>query len=117
MVSGFMDNVKNDRYYLDKILGDLKFVIDHTKDKTEDDLVRDEVLLDSIMFRIIQVSEASGKLSQDFKLRFDKVPWIALKGMRNKIVHDYGAVNITIVYDTVKNGIPFMYDLLLSLQS
>ena len=30
--------------------------------------------------------------------------------MRNRIVHDYGVVNMTIVYDTVKRGIPEMYE-------
>lgn len=28
-----MDNTKNNQYYLDKILTDLKFVIDHTQAK------------------------------------------------------------------------------------
>lgn len=38
-----MDNVKDDRYYLEKIISDLKFVIDHTQgmmpeEMTENDL-------------------------------------------------------------------------------
>jgi len=34
---------------------------------------------------------------------------MAIKGMRNKIVHNYGVVNMSIVYDTVTRGIPEMY--------
>lgn len=30
MVSRFMDNVKDNRYYIEKILADLQFVMKHT---------------------------------------------------------------------------------------
>lgn len=32
--------------------------------------------------------------------------------MRNRIVHDYGAVDLTIIYDTVSKDIPKMHELL-----
>lgn len=107
-----MDNVKNDIYYLDKIKGDLAFVIEHTSGKSQSDIERDPILIDSIMFRIIQIAENATKLTDSFKSSHSNVPWIAIKGMRNKIVHNYGVVNMTIVYDTVTNGIPEMYELL-----
>lgn len=30
-----MDNIKNDNYYLEKIITDLEFIIYHTKNKTK----------------------------------------------------------------------------------
>ena len=54
-----MDNVKNDKYYVDKIKADLKFVIEHTAGKTKAEIEKDELLIDSIMFRIIQISETT----------------------------------------------------------
>ena len=104
-----MDNKKNDSYYLDKILTDLKFLIDHTLDKTKEEIVNNEVLVDSIMFRLIQISENSDKLTDSFKKINSKLPWREIKGMRNKIVHDYGIVDMTIIYDTVSKDIPEMY--------
>ncbi|MBO4284433.1 MAG: DUF86 domain-containing protein [Clostridia bacterium] len=105
-----MDNKKDDRFYLDKIISDLKFVIDHTKGKTKAEIESNELLLDSIMFRIIQISENNGKLSDQFKMDHANVPWIAIKGMRNRIVHDYGYVDLSVVYDTVIRGIPETYE-------
>ena len=110
-----MDNVKDDLYYLEKIRTDLKFVIDHTKGKTKDEIEADELLIDSIMFRIIQISENNGKLTDEFKAKHSDVPWVAVKGMRNRIVHNYGHVDLTIVYDTVINGMPEMYERLSSI--
>lgn len=107
-----MDNIKNDSYYLDKIRCDLAFVIEHTSNKSQSDIESDPILIDSIMFRIIQIAENATKLTDAFKQSHSNVPWIAIKGMRNKIVHNYGIVNMSVVYDTVKNGIPEMYKLL-----
>ena len=107
-----MDNIKDDCYYLDKIKSDPKFIIDHTSGLTKDEISQNELLIDSIMFRIIQIAENNGKLSDSFKLCHGNIPWTAIKGMRNRIVHNYGYVDLSIVYDTVIHGIPEMYLLL-----
>ena len=110
-----MDNVKNDKYYLEKIISDLGFIIEHTKGKTKDEIENNDLLVDSIMFRIIQIAENS-RLSEEFKKKYSEMPWVAIKGMRNKIVHDYGVVNMVIVYDTVTRWIPEMYEKLMRIQ-
>lgn len=104
-----MDNIKNDSYYIQKILSDLEFMIEHTKGLSKEEIQADDVLLDSIMFRIIQVAENSDRLSEKFKDIHDDLPWKDIKGMRNRIVHDYGVVDISIVCDTVLVSVPELY--------
>ena len=58
-----MDNIKDETYYLNKIFTDIIFMLEHTNDKTMDEIEKDALLLDSIMFRFIQISENSDKLS------------------------------------------------------
>ena len=101
-----MDKIKDDHYYATKIRDDFQFIIDQTKALTKQEIVQNEILLDSIMFRLIQVSENSLKLSAKFKTDFKVIPWSALKGLRNRIVHDYGNVDYRVIYDTVKDEIP-----------
>lgn len=101
-----MDNKKDNRYYVNKIITDLSFVIEHTADITKEELEENEILADSVMFRLIQVSENSDKLTEDFKTYHGTIPWRAMKGMRNRIVHEYGNVDLGMVYDTVKRDIP-----------
>ena len=62
-----MDNIKNDHYYLEKIKADISFVVMHMKDVDLKELNENEVLLDSMMFRMIQISENAKKLSQEYK--------------------------------------------------
>ena len=58
-----MDNVKDDRYFLEKITSDLKFVIDHTQGMPQEEMTENDLLIDSVMFRIVQVAENGAKLS------------------------------------------------------
>lgn len=102
----YMDNVKNDKYYVDKIIEDLRFIIKHMDRVDLEELNKNEVLLDSMLFRLIQISENAKRLSDEFKGDNSIVPWTAIYGLRNRIVHDYGNVELSIVYDTLINDIP-----------
>lgn len=110
-----MDNRKDDAYYIKKMATDLEFILKHTADISIEELTSNEVLLDSVMFRLIQISENSLKLSEDFRKRYSEVPWKAIKGLRNRIVHEYGEVDLTVIYDTVKSDVPSLHKLLISL--
>lgn len=101
-----MDNIKNDDYYIKKLLKDINFIIEKTNGITLEELEINEVLCDSVLFRLIQISENSSKLTIAFKILHNDIPWQAIKGMRNRIVHDYGEVEFTIVYQTITEDIP-----------
>lgn len=58
------------------------------------------------MFRLIQISENSDRLSENFKLNNNDISWREIKGMRNKIVHDYGTVDLTIISNVLTFDVP-----------
>ena len=101
-----MDNTKNDNYYLGKIKTDIEFIIVHMKDVDLQELNDNEVLLDSMLFRMIQISENAKRLSEKYKEENTNLPWNELTGLRNRIVHDYGNVDLNIVFETLKYDIP-----------
>ena len=101
-----MDNTKNDNSYLDKIKTDIEFIIVHMKDVDLQELNDNEVLLDSMLFRMIQISENAKRLSEKYKEENTNLPWNELTGLRNRIVHDYGNVDLNIVFETLKYDIP-----------
>lgn len=107
-----MDNIKDDRYYVSQLINDVEFILKHTKGISIMQFSEDELLQDSMMFRLIQISENVLKLSDGFKKTHAHIPWFAIKGLRNRIVHDYGNVDLTIVYDTLIDDIPNIYRLL-----
>ena len=102
----YMDNTKNDNYFLGKIRTDIEFIIVHMKDVDLQELNDNEVLLDSMLFRMIQISENAKRLSEKYKKENSNLPWNELTGLRNRIVHDYGNVDLNIVFETLKYDIP-----------
>lgn len=107
-----MDNVKDDHYYIQKIRQDLEFMVIHMRNIDLEELNANEILLDSMLFRMIQISENAKRLSDEYKkIHFD-IPWNALYGMRNRIVHDYGSVDLNVVYETLKNDIPELLEMM-----
>ena len=54
-----MDNKKDDGYYLSKILDDLHFLIEHANGKSYGEVESDPVLIDCIMFRLVQIAKNS----------------------------------------------------------
>ena len=81
-------------------------------DVDQEELGENEILLDSMMFRLIQISENARKLSDEYKLKHAGIPWTAIYGLRNRIVHDYGHVDLGIIYTTLKTDIPELSELL-----
>ncbi len=77
-----MDNTKNDQYYLDKIKADIAFIVAHMKDVDTQELNDNEIMLDSMLFRMIRISGNAKKLSGEFRERADELPWNELIGLR-----------------------------------
>ncbi len=101
-----MDNTKTDRYYVESIIADLKLIVNNTRGITKEDLEKNIILCDSVLFRLIQISENTSRLSDDFKSLYADIPWQPIKGLRNRIVHNYGDVDLEVIYDTVTKDIP-----------
>ena len=77
-----MDNTKDDKYYIQRIKKDLEFIVVHMQNVDIEELNKNEVLLDSMLFRMIQVSENAKKLSDEIKektVMFRGEHWLVLE--------------------------------------
>ena len=100
-----MDNKKNDKYYVEKILENVNFIIKYTKNISYEEYINDELLIDASMFRLIQIAENIKGLSEDYKKTHASIPCGLIWGFRNGIVHDYGKTDYSIVYEIISDDI------------
>ncbi len=54
----------------------------------------------------VQIGESAGKLSDKFKLRGPDIPWHAVIGLRNYLVHGYAMSDASIVWRTIEDNLP-----------
>ena len=49
---------------------------------------------------ILQIGELVNHLSENYKHRNDGVPWRKIRGMRNYVAHEYGSIDLDVVWYT-----------------
>ena len=100
--------IKNDRYYLDKILQTLAY---NAYNRQKNPVKSKE----TNTYRFGYVPSYSNcrkqrKANERIQRGKSRNPWRAIKGMRNTIVHNYGIVDLSVIYDTVTKSIPEFYN-------
>ncbi len=66
----------------------------------------DEKTVAAVSHAIAQIGEITRRLSTATKAAHADVPWAAIAGMRNRIVHDYGHLDRDVLAETVRRDIP-----------
>jgi uncharacterized protein with HEPN domain len=55
---------------------------------------------------IIQIGELATVLSEDFRQKYNGVPWRVIRGMRNVFAHDYHHLDVEETWKTIETDIP-----------
>lgn len=64
---------------------------------------KEKVLSDFVMVRLNQISENSERLTEAFKDQHSEIRWHTIRGLHNRMVHEYGNVDLKVIYNTVKD--------------
>jgi uncharacterized protein with HEPN domain len=65
---------------------------------------------DAVLRRFEVIGEAASRLSPAAQGLFPGVPFRAMRGMRNIISHDYGEVDLELVWQTAEADLPTLID-------
>ena len=87
--------------------GILKYIVSHClriEEKvnriTKDDFDSNLDIKEIVCFNIFQIGELAKTLPNSFLERYNQVPWKKAMGMRNRIGHGYGTIDIDRVWKT-----------------
>ncbi|MFN0301044.1 MAG: DUF86 domain-containing protein [Burkholderiales bacterium] len=74
--------------------------------RSRGDLDTDEMLLFALVRAIEILGEAASKVSAEARVLTPDVPWSAVVGMRNRLVHAYFDINRDTLWSTVSQALP-----------
>lgn len=97
---------KDNQYYLSKTLEEIDTILEYSRNLTILQLQQQPIVLDAIIFRMVQMSEHMDKISDDYKALHSEIEWLDIKGFRNRLVHDYGGVDLHFVYSAITEDMP-----------
>lgn len=96
---------RDDAYMLDMLLAARK-VHSYTRNVNWGRFRDDDLLQNAVMRQIQIIGEAARKISRQYKDAHSEIPWQAIIGMRNRLVHEYFDIIPERVWDVVENNIP-----------
>ena len=68
--------------------------------------VQNDMIVEACAFNFGQLGELSHRLTDEFQSDTPNIPWKAIYGMRNKIIHDYDGVNLKVIWETITEDLP-----------
>jgi uncharacterized protein with HEPN domain len=75
------------------------------------------LIQDAVIRNLQTMAESSQRLSESTKAIASDVPWRAISGFRNIIVHDYLGVDLDMVWQVVSSELPLLQAALLKINA
>ena len=95
-----------DRNINQKIIGDIDDVEKYTEGMEAKDFLDDKKTITACAFTVSQIGEIVKEIEEDTMKKYSDIPWNSIKGMRNRIVHDYENVDLSVLWGTIKESLP-----------
>lgn len=75
----------------------------------EEDFYNDETLKRAITRALEIIGEATKNLNQDFRLKYNSIPWSYMAKLRDKIIHHYHGVDYETIWNIINQEIPKLH--------
>lgn len=102
-------HIRNDLLYLLRILEACSKIMVYAKEYNTAELffqANDQKEFNASLNLLGQIGEQSSRLSTTLITKYPGIDWSALRGMRNRIVHDYTGIDVFIIFETIKSFVP-----------
>jgi uncharacterized protein with HEPN domain len=98
---------REQQFLLDMLLS-AKIAINYLEEKSIGDLENNLLLQDAVIRRLLIIGEASQRISQNTQQSLPTIPWRLIKGMRNRLVHEYDDLDLDTIWETVTTSLPIL---------
>jgi uncharacterized protein with HEPN domain len=90
------------------MLQSAQIVMGYVVGRSRDALATDLQFQDALIHRLLIIGEASKRVSETTRQALTTIPWAAMSGMRNRLIHEYDEIDLDIVWDTAINSLPVL---------
>lgn len=99
-----------DRIIIQKMITYIDDVEKYVEGLEARDFLDDKKTITACAFTVSQIGELSKEVTEETQNKHTEIPWKSIKGMRNRIVHDYENVDLSVLWGTIKNSLPELKD-------
>ena len=78
----------------------------YTGDLSFDEFSKNFMAVEASLYNIQIIGEAVSHLPDSVRVDNPQIPWILIKGMRNRLIHEYFGTDLSLVWNTIKEDLP-----------
>ena len=82
----------------------------YTKNLNFDSFLLDDKTMDAVVRNFEVIGEAANRIDPDFRDLNPEIEWKRIRGLRNRIVHDYFGIDYEIVWNIVETYLDELID-------
>lgn len=94
--------------YLNDMREAVSSIEEFVKDMTFEEFEKDRKTLFAVIRAFEVLGEATKKIPKTVREKYPEIPWKEMAGMRNKLIHEYFAVDTKVLWKTVQTDVPEM---------
>jgi len=87
---------------LDDMVGSAKKIVAYTKGMSFEQFIENDLVVDAVIRNFEIIGEAASRMPELFKENHAHIPWVRLRGFRNRLVHEYFGIDYGIVWDIIE---------------
>ncbi len=92
--------------YINDMLKCIKHISNYTSNLSFDEFSSDFMVVEACLYNIQIIGEAVSKLPDDVRKDNPEIPWMLIKGMRNRLIHDYMGTDLQVVWNIIIKELP-----------
>lgn len=97
-------NTKDDSVYIDHMVDCIQRIDEYVESKEQ--FYSSRLVQDAVIRNLQAMAESSQRLAEDTKSNYPDIPWKAISGFRNILVHDYLGVDLDAIWSVVEQDLP-----------
>ncbi|CAN5662542.1 DUF86 domain-containing protein [soil metagenome] len=84
----------------------ISHIHNYTNNLSFDLFSSDFMIVEACLYNIQVIGEAVSKLPEDIKESEPQIPWVLIKGMRNRLIHEYFGTDLQLVWNVISVELP-----------
>lgn len=94
---------RDSRVIFEEMLSCIVKIERYTEGLMEIEFIGDSLRFDATVRNLEIIGEAANNIPEEVKLQFPEIPWSQLRGLRNRIIHEYFGVDPSIIWFIIHN--------------
>lgn len=90
---------------LEDIINAIDKVFKYTENLSYEDFASDEKTQDAIFRNFEVIGEAATQIPENIKNKYAGIEWYKIIGLRNRIIHEYFGIDISIVWKIIQENL------------